>query len=77
MDTKQTDVMIHTREVLNPKQFEEVSRQVNSLEGIVSFKRNEKWPNLIMVDYNPSQTRSLAILNEVTGFGLQASLVGI
>ncbi len=77
MSTKITDVIIHTRETLNDEQFNEVAEEVRNDKGVISFGRNQSRPNFLMVAYNAKRTRSIDILKKVTGFGIDASLVGI
>lgn len=77
MSTKITDVIIHTKETLSSDLFNAVAEHVRNDKGVVSFGRNRNRPNFLMVAYNAGQTRSIDILKKVTGFGIQASLVGI
>ena len=77
MDTKITDVIIHTKEQLNDQQFAEVTDQFYKTEGIVSLSRNVHTPKLLMVVYNAGCTRANSILTTVKGLGHDVSLVGI
>jgi hypothetical protein len=77
MNSKITDVIIHTRDQLNDQQFAEVSDQVYRTEGIVSLSRNVHTPRFLMVVYNAGNTRANSILKTVNGLGYDASLVGI
>ena len=77
MTNKITDVMIYTRRPLSRAQFEEVSRRVMALRGVVRCERNEARPGLIMVAYDAGRTRAMAVLNKLTRLGYNASLVGI
>ena len=72
-----TDVIIHTRDALTSHQFDEVSRNVYMNEGIVSFNRNTKTPQCLMVVYNAGKTQAGNILKTVQNIGVKASLVGI
>ena len=72
-----TDVIIHTKDVLTGQQFDEVSRNIYLNEGIVSFSRNPKTPQCLMVVYNAGKTRAGSILKTVRNVGVRASLVGI
>ena len=77
MDKHITDVIIHTKDVLTSYQFDEVSRNVYLNEGIVSFSRNARTPQCLMVIYNAGKTQAGNILNTVKNMGVKASLVGI
>jgi len=77
MSQQNTDVMIYTKSVLTPEQFEVISNEVKDIKGVTRFERVEKRPYLIMVAYQATQTKALAILNKITRMGFNASLVGI
>ena len=77
MNSKITDVIIHTKDQLSEQQFAEVSNLVYKTEGIISLSRNVHTPNFLMVVYNASCTRANSILRTVKGLGYDASLVGI
>ena len=72
-----TDVIIHTKGTLTGHQFDQVSTHVYMNEGIVSFSRNTKTPQCLMVVYNAGKTQAVSILNTVKSLGVNASLVGI
>ena len=77
MNKQITDVIIHTRDNLTGYQFDEVSRNVYLNDGIVSFNRNAKTPQCLMVVYNAGKTKASSILDTVRKLGINASLVGI
>ncbi len=77
MNTKITDVIIHTKDHLSDQQFAEVTDQVYKTEGIVSLSRNVHTPKLLMIVYNAGHTRANSILRTVKALGYDASLVGI
>ena len=77
MNSKITDVIIHTKDQLSDQQFAEVTRKVYGSEGIVSMSRNVHTPKFLMVVYNAGRTRANSILNTVKGLGYDASLIGI
>ena len=77
MSNRTTDVMIHTHITLSDDQFNEISRQVQTIDGVVRFDRNPVKPNLIMVAYKAGHIRAITILNKITRLGFNASLVGI
>ena len=77
MNSKITDVIIHTKDRLSDQQFTEVTDQVYKNEGIISLSRNVHTPKFLMVVYNAGSTRANSILRTVKGLGYDASLVGI
>lgn len=77
MKNTNTDVMIMTRIILSQDQFDEVARQVKTLDGVIKFDQNPQKPRLIMVAFNAGKTRAINILNKITRLGFNASLVGI
>lgn len=77
MNSKITDVIIHTKDQLSEQQFAEISDRVYKSEGIVSLSRNVHTPRFLMVVYNASRTRANNILKTVTALGYDATLVGI
>ena len=77
MNSKITDVIIHTKDQLSEQQFAEMTDQVYKTEGIVSLSRNVHTPKFLMVVYNAGRTRANSILNTVKALGHDASLVGI
>ena len=77
MNSKITDVIIHTKDHLSDQQFAEVTDQVYKTEGIVSLSRNIHRPRFLMLVYNAGRTRADSILTTVKVLGYDASLVGI
>ena len=77
MNSRITDVIIHTKDHLSDQQFTEVTDQVYKNEGIVSLSRNVHTPKFLMVVYNAGSTRANSILRTVKSLGYDASLVGI
>ncbi|MDH5784327.1 MAG: hypothetical protein OEZ16_01805 [Chromatiales bacterium] len=77
MDKKATDVMIYTQAKLDDEQFSEITRQVRTIDGVTRFERSQHKPQFILVAYQASKTRALAILDKITRMGFNASLVGI
>ena len=77
MNSKITDVIIHTNHNLSDLQFAEVSDKIYKTEGIVSLSRNVHTPRFLMVVYNASCLRANGILRTVKAMGYEASLVGI
>jgi hypothetical protein len=72
-----TDVIILTKNTLTVHQFDELSRNVQMNEGVISRSRNIKTPQCLMLVYNSARTHAKGILDIVNDTGVKASLVGI
>jgi len=77
MNSKVTDVFIHTRERLSEGQFVALSEQVYREQGIVSITRNFHRPSLLMVVYDAARTGSMGILERIRNLGYEATLVAM
>jgi len=71
-----TGVVVHINEDLNSDNRKALSQKVGKLEGVFSADVQEKHPHLMIVDYDPKQTKSLDVLSSVTNSGVHAQLVG-
>jgi hypothetical protein len=69
-------VVVHIDEDLNIDNREELSQKVGEIEGVFSADVQEKHPHLMIVDYDPNQTKSLDVLSSVNDYGVHAQLVG-
>ena len=69
-------VVVHINEDLNRVNREELSQKVGALDGVLSTSLQEQRPHLMIVDYDPHQTRSQDVLSEVNNSGVHAQLVG-
>lgn len=71
-----TGVVVHIDENLDGDNRKELSQKIGELEGVFSADVQEKHPHLMIVDYDPSQTKSLDVLSGVNNSGVHAQLVG-
>lgn len=71
-----TGVVVHINEELDNDHQETLSRKVGSLNGVYSADVQKKHPHLMIVDYDPNQTKSLDVLSGVNNSGVHAQLVG-
>ena len=69
-------VVVHINENLDGDNRKELSQKIGSLEGVLSAGVQEQRPHLMIVDYDPHQTKSLDVLSGVTNSGVHAQLVG-
>ena len=71
-----TDVVIHINEELDANYRDEFSSDVCQLNGVFSADLQDKRPHLMIVAYNPVETRSYDVLSGVREKGVHAQLVG-
>ncbi len=71
-----TGVVVHINEELDRDLQETLSQKIGSLNGVYSADVQEKHPHLMIVDYDPNQTKSLDVLSGVNNSGVHAQLVG-
>jgi len=69
-------VVVHINENLDGDNRQELSQKVVSLEGVLSADVQEQCPHLMIVDYDPNQTKSVDVLGGVKNSGVHAQLVG-
>jgi hypothetical protein len=77
MNSKITDIIVHTRELLNDIQFLSLTRRIYKNDGIVSVSRNVHTPRMLMIVYNAARTHSSNILGTFRELGYNAALVGM
>jgi len=71
-----TDVVIHINEELDVNHRERFSSDVCQLNGVLSADLQDNRPHLMIVAYNPVETRSYDVLSSVRDQGVHAQLVG-
>lgn len=74
--TNGTDVVIHINETLDSKNRERLSNNVCHIDGVISAGLKDKRPHLMIVSYNPVETKSIDVLAGVRNSGMHAQLVG-
>lgn len=77
MNARIADVIIHTRQTLDDRQFAELARRVYESDGVVSLGRNRRTPRFLMLVYNAARIQASQILEQVRHQGHDATLVGI
>lgn len=70
-----TGIVIHINEQLDGSKQEKLSNDVCHFEGVVSADVNENRPHLMIVGYDPEETKPYAVLSRVRNIGLHAQLV--
>ncbi len=77
MDIQLADVTLHIDEALSKERRADVETSLRGIEGVVSVHNSDKTPHLTIVEYNPKNTNSAAILACVKEQGVHAELIGI
>lgn len=70
-----TDIVIHINETLDSKQREQFSKNVKGIQGVLSTDLKAKPRHLMIVKFNPSETKALDVLNSIKSDGVSAQLV--
>jgi len=71
------DVVVHIDEDLSDNRIHQLEKALAYREGVLSACVHENARHLMLVDYDPSDISSVAILDRVTSQGLHAELVGL
>jgi len=68
-------IVIHINEDLDSKHRIKLSDQVQEKNGVVSASLHEKRTHLMIVAYDPSETKAYDVLNGVRNSGMHAQLI--
>ena len=71
-----TEVVVHINEELNKQHRENLSEQVNNLNGISMVLMSDQKPHLMRVSYDPQAISSMQVLEGVKNTGVHAQLAG-
>lgn len=71
------DITLHIDEMLEAKELSQLEMAIRNEAGIVSVGHSKKDHHLMLVMYNPAETKSIDILHSVTRQGYHGELVGI
>ena len=77
MNIQLVDLTLHIDENLDAAQRETVEDSLRAIDGVISIHNAENTPHLTVVQYNPDETDSQAILQRVTNQGAHAQLIGM
>jgi hypothetical protein len=69
-------VIVHIDENLASNNRKELLQKIEDIEGVLSAEVKDQRPHLMIVDYNPDQTKSMEVLSGVHNSGVNAQLVG-
>ena len=70
-----TDIVIHINENLDSQHRVSLSDKVQQIAGVVSASLHDARPHLMIVGYNPSETRAFEVLSGVRNEGMHAQLI--
>jgi hypothetical protein len=76
-DINLADVTLHLDENLDHDAREQIQDKVRGLGGVVAAVSHDERPHLMVVEYNPKEVDSQAILGCVRGQGVHAELIGL
>lgn len=76
MVTFDANVVVHIDETLSADEIHDLEKDLSDVKGIVSACAHEKTPHLLVVDYDPQDLQSGALLQHIRGCGLHPSLIG-
>lgn len=70
------NVVVHIDEKLSSDEIHSMEKDISFEGGVYSACVHERTPHLMVVDYDPMETHSIALLRNVQNHGLHAELIG-
>lgn len=70
-----SNVVIHINEKLDSQHRNSLSKKIQKITGVISASLQDARPHLMIVGYNPSETKAYDVLTGVKKEGMQAQLV--
>jgi hypothetical protein len=70
------NVVVHIDEQLSPDQIQSMEKDISYAGGVYSACVHERTPHLMVVDYDPMETQSIALLHNIKNHGVNAELIG-
>lgn len=71
------DVTIHIKEDTDAATRSAIESALRGINGVVSVHMPQEEPHLIVVEYDPDATKSMALLKAVKGLTGHADLIGL
>ncbi len=71
-----TDIVIHINEKMDSQNLDTYSNRVKDISGVVSVSLKNPRPHLMIVAFDPGQTKAQKVLKGVNRTGVNAQLVG-
>lgn len=76
MNSYNANVVVHIDESLSQEQILAMERRMALETGVESACVHDRTPHLMVIDYDPRQTRSARLLGAIRNNGLHAELIG-
>jgi hypothetical protein len=70
------NIVVHIDEDLSDGQIQEMEKDLSYSGGVYCACVHERTPHLMVVDYDPMETQSIAVLHSVQNHGVHAELIG-
>jgi hypothetical protein len=70
------DILIHIDEKLDDDHIHDLERELGGERGVFSACVHDKRRHLLLVDFDPNDTRPSDILHSVRNKGLHAEMIG-
>ena len=77
MSQYRADVVLHIDEHLSSDEIHNMEKELSHRGGVFSACVHERTPHLMVVDYDPMEIESAALLYSLRDHGLHAELIGI
>ena len=76
MNTEQVNLVVHIDEEMSDAEIEMLERGLAQQPGVTAACVNDRHRHLMVVDYDPEDASSMAILSGVQQRGYHAELIG-
>ncbi len=76
-NTKQVDILIHTRNALDQSTAEYVIKKLNHVKGVYETRYSPARNHLLIVSYHPHIVEPVQLLAVMRALGHEAQLVGL
>ena len=70
------NIVVHIDEMLSEDQIQAMEKDISYAGGVYAACVHERTPHLMVVDYDPMETHSSALLHNVQNHGVHAELIG-
>jgi hypothetical protein len=76
MSNNIANVVVHIDENLSSDEIHSMEKEISLEGGVYCACVHERTPHLMVVDYDPMETRSYSLLQSIQNHGLHAALIG-
>ena len=71
------DVLFHVKTDLSCEQQEELEQSLREPDGVLSVHFNTNHHHLLMLEYDPNQVSSAALLERANQYGVEVCRIGL